>query len=356
MARPILALVPDQDIGPLAGYKFVAASSSTLSSASPKDLEARYLRSQYRAMHHALLAGAHAVDEALDPELIVDALAVAKMDTLPVIAAAIEETVKAEALRTVPVYFPEMLHDLDVEAYKKVFNESVEKEVVASGQKILNMIEAAQNIKPKPSSPQGLYHFWFTGDVPEDSYGAFRADTLEGGQAAIKHQYSADYDMAFDSKDDGMIVTFTKKASKKTRGQGEFGMIPRPYIDWNETPVGLEIKVSPEAQKELKAEADAGKHGLDDIFIQNVLSAMIDAGWELIPPEAIGALTSSLIISEHATVEDDGTYSVHGPVYWWPNYQIQGPLTDLIETGKTVAKKEVGEPSEDVSKVTAARK
>lgn len=62
-------------------------------------------------------------------------------------------------------------------------------------------------------------------------------------------------------------------------------------------------------------------------------------GLSEIPPEDIGALTSSLMFSEDSK-DDDGNYPDAMVVYWFPNYQVEDPLATLAHTGSVTFPKE----------------
>jgi hypothetical protein len=58
-----------------------------------------------------------------------------------------------------------------------------------------------------------------------------------------------------------------------------------------------------------------------------------------IPPENIGALTDSPILSPDVEYPDDARGPVpYGdtPVYWFPNYMVQDPWAELRNTGRVV--------------------
>lgn len=65
-------------------------------------------------------------------------------------------------------------------------------------------------------------------------------------------------------------------------------------------------------------------------------------GWQpngqlyLISPEDVGALTDSPIITDDMTIEDDGAITVHGEVYWYPNYMVSNFMEELLRDGKTI--------------------
>lgn len=61
---------------------------------------------------------------------------------------------------------------------------------------------------------------------------------------------------------------------------------------------------------------------------------LIGNGWDPVAPEWIGALTSAPIISDGATCDDDGTWTVEGRVWWFPNYTVESPYETLCRKGR----------------------
>jgi hypothetical protein len=81
------------------------------------------------------------------------------------------------------------------------------------------------------------------------------------------------------------------------------------------------------------------KNGEDDLaFMADLLE---ETGWQpngqlmAVNPEDIGALTEAPILTDDRTIEDDGSTTVHGKVWWYPNYMVKNFATEMINTGKT---------------------
>lgn len=76
------------------------------------------------------------------------------------------------------------------------------------------------------------------------------------------------------------------------------------------------------------------ERGSDDVFYE-IMAPFRDNGILFpIEPEWIGALTSSPIISDYESVDDDGVRSIGDIIWWFPNYQIIDPMTELAHKGR----------------------
>lgn len=89
----------------------------------------------------------------------------------------------------------------------------------------------------------------------------------------------------------------------------------------------------------------------------DLLEHQIGNGWDLIDPEDVGALTDSPIISDDVTIEDDGTRTISGNVWWFPNYQIENPVGTLCDKRRVIFAHVPGDPSPGASwgRVTQAK-
>jgi hypothetical protein len=52
-------------------------------------------------------------------------------------------------------------------------------------------------------------------------------------------------------------------------------------------------------------------------------------GWEMVPPEDIGALTAAPILSDEIGRDEDGRVVEAGRVYWYPDYQVRDEIEEL---------------------------
>ena len=77
--------------------------------------------------------------------------------------------------------------------------------------------------------------------------------------------------------------------------------------------------------------ADGGVIGSDASFLDLVEWPLCN-GLSLVPPEDIGALTSSLIFSD-CCVGDDGEWPADARYFWFERYQIESPAETLTTKG-----------------------
>ena len=52
-------------------------------------------------------------------------------------------------------------------------------------------------------------------------------------------------------------------------------------------------------------------------------------GWEMVPPEDIGALTAAPILSDEIVRDDNGRVVEAGHVYWYPDYAVLDEIEEL---------------------------
>jgi hypothetical protein len=71
----------------------------------------------------------------------------------------------------------------------------------------------------------------------------------------------------------------------------------------------------------------------DRYGIQAALFALLEDhlcnGWEMVPPEDIGALTAAPILSDEITRDDQGQVTEAGRVYWFPDYAVRDEIEEL---------------------------
>jgi hypothetical protein len=73
----------------------------------------------------------------------------------------------------------------------------------------------------------------------------------------------------------------------------------------------------------------------DAFGINTALHALLEDhlcnGWEMVPPEDVGALTAAPILSDEIARDDDGRVTEAGRVYWYPDYQVRDEIEELRE-------------------------
>ena len=71
----------------------------------------------------------------------------------------------------------------------------------------------------------------------------------------------------------------------------------------------------------------------DALGINAALYALLEdhlcGGWEMVPPEDIGALTAAPILSDEMVRDDEGRVTEAGRVYWFPDYQVRDEIDDI---------------------------
>ena len=80
-----------------------------------------------------------------------------------------------------------------------------------------------------------------------------------------------------------------------------------------------------------EAQADGKNIHADDFFL-TIVECPLCNGLSIVPPEDIGAFTSSLIFSD-SSKDDEDKWPNDMKVWWYPNYQVRSPVEDLLEYG-----------------------
>jgi hypothetical protein len=104
------------------------------------------------------------------------------------------------------------------------------------------------------------------------------------------------------------------------------------YVTFEKTEGGnLKISLLPEGREELD---DLLARELDsDRIFHELVEHQLGNGWDSLPPETIGALTESIILSDEAELDDMGDFVNVGRCYWFPNYQVENPIETLRDKG-----------------------
>ncbi len=67
--------------------------------------------------------------------------------------------------------------------------------------------------------------------------------------------------------------------------------------------------------------------------IEEIIEWQLYNGYNIIPPEKIGALTSGLIISDDVSFDEDGEIKDVEVCYWDSNYQVQDATEQILKYG-----------------------
>ncbi len=104
------------------------------------------------------------------------------------------------------------------------------------------------------------------------------------------------------------------------------------YVDLRKTEEGnLEILLTGEGQANfdtVQEERDA--HGIH-AALWTLLEDHLRSGWEMVPPEDIGALTAAPILSDEIERDEGGRVVEAGRVYWFPDYAVRDEIEELRE-------------------------
>lgn len=73
----------------------------------------------------------------------------------------------------------------------------------------------------------------------------------------------------------------------------------------------------------------------------NMIEHHLANGWEIVPPEVLGALTEGTILSDEVLRDTDGEIVLVGRCFWHANYMIDDPI-DLFSEGRPIVLQEAG--------------
>ena len=107
------------------------------------------------------------------------------------------------------------------------------------------------------------------------------------------------------------------------------------YTTIEKLPNSIRISLTNEGRVELTDLKKDDTLSPNDIFVR-LIEYHLCNGWELVSPENIGALTSSLILSDDYSILDESSnifeYEYHA-AYWFPEYQVRSELKDMEQYG-----------------------
>lgn len=102
------------------------------------------------------------------------------------------------------------------------------------------------------------------------------------------------------------------------------------YVDLQKTPGGdLEVTLTQNGKVHfatIQEEKDA--HGIHAALCA-LLEDHLCSGWEMVPPEDLGALTAAPILSDEIVRDDHGEVTEAGRVYWFPDYMVRDEIEEL---------------------------
>jgi hypothetical protein len=102
------------------------------------------------------------------------------------------------------------------------------------------------------------------------------------------------------------------------------------YVDLCKTQAGnLEIHLNRSGRRHF---ADI-REQRDSFGINTALYALLEDhlcnGWELVPPEDIGALTAAPILSDDISRNEEGRVTEVGRVFWYPDYAVRDEIEEI---------------------------
>lgn len=95
----------------------------------------------------------------------------------------------------------------------------------------------------------------------------------------------------------------------------------------------LQITLDPESAKEVDPATLDSDNTMYDLF-----EPVVANGLSWVSPEDIGALTDAPILSDSPT-DDQGNPDPKANYWWYPNYQVESPVRELVEKGSVIFKK-----------------
>lgn len=102
------------------------------------------------------------------------------------------------------------------------------------------------------------------------------------------------------------------------------------YVDLRKTREGnLEILLNPTGRRHFaQIEEQRDAFGINTALVA-LLEDHLSSGWEMVPPEDLGALTAAPILSDEIMRDEDGRLTEAGRVYWFPDYAVLDEIEEL---------------------------
>jgi hypothetical protein len=102
------------------------------------------------------------------------------------------------------------------------------------------------------------------------------------------------------------------------------------YVDLRQTDDGaLLIALNENGRKHFDdIEAERVMHGIHAALCA-LLEDHLGNGWEIVPPEDLGALTAAPILSNEIVRDDDQTIVEAKRVWWFPDYAVRDEIVEL---------------------------
>lgn len=106
------------------------------------------------------------------------------------------------------------------------------------------------------------------------------------------------------------------------------------YVFLQETPDGnLQVMLNDRGRQDFgEIETVHSRYGARAALI-TLIADHLQNGWELVPPEDLGALTAAPILSREIERNLFGQVVTAGRVYWFPEYAVLDEIEELRRTG-----------------------
>ena len=102
------------------------------------------------------------------------------------------------------------------------------------------------------------------------------------------------------------------------------------YVDLLKAEGGdLEIVLNENGQRHFEEVQEVRDRFGIEAALHAILEDHLGNGWEMVPPEDIGALTAAPILSEEVLRDDEGTIVEIGRVYWFPDYAVRDEIEEV---------------------------
>ena len=102
------------------------------------------------------------------------------------------------------------------------------------------------------------------------------------------------------------------------------------YVDLQKTDSGdLRIVLTENGQANFETiEEERNSHGINAALFA-LLEDHLCNGWEMVPPEDLGALTAAPILSDEIVRGEQGRLVEAGRVYWYPDYAVRDEIEEI---------------------------
>lgn len=95
------------------------------------------------------------------------------------------------------------------------------------------------------------------------------------------------------------------------------------------------LKIS--ATSEELDDLNVGEYGRETVPLAALLEPLWTNGqYYVFDADQLGHMTEAPLIAEDADCDDDGNWTLHGRVWWFPNYCVENCMDTLREKGEVI--------------------